>query len=204
VMHDEIGNIRLASPKSPELYELAAGLTVRDYRDFVRHQDRKKIVELIRARFIHRYLTPLISIPRGGRSGFATMAICCLMVEALQSFREGLGDTRGRSKACFRNFFRDDRSFAVTPQEAETFYDHIRCGILHQAETTGGWRILRKGSAAIDPKAKTINANLFAKTLTQSLNDYCESLASSPWSDPVWKNARTKLDAICANCSANK
>ncbi|MEH0153655.1 hypothetical protein V6R21_05875, partial [Limibacter armeniacum] len=78
---------------------------------------------------------------------------------------------------------------------------HIRCGILHQGETTGGWMINR------DPKkelleAKTINATKFADELDKKLNSYKEELEKSDWDSEVWDNFRTKMRAVIKNCQS--
>jgi hypothetical protein len=190
--------------KGAERFELAKGFTVADYRACELAGDRPAIARLIRRRFSERYLEPLASIPRENKSGFLTMAICCLMIEALQSFREGRehNKARGASQDCFERFFSDTPSFSLSPEAARDFYKHIRCGILHQAETLDGWRILRKGSLAVDLETKTINANLFVKALADSLDHYCAILEQSSWTSPLWQNARKKLEAICRNCVA--
>jgi len=46
---------------------------------------------MVRLRFAERYLDPILDSPK--RHGFAMMAICCLMVEALESFRNGWSKT---------------------------------------------------------------------------------------------------------------
>lgn len=70
--------------------------------------------------------------------------------------------------------------------------------ILHQAESTGGWRVLRSG-ARFDAVARTVNAAKFIKTLRRELKDYSSALATSEWEDLIARHARTKLDAICRN-----
>jgi hypothetical protein len=83
------------------------------------------------------------------------------------------------------------------------FYLHVRCGILHQAETTGGWRIRRgKGGLLFDAATKTLNANAFIQALSQSLEGYCRRLEAALWEDPLWINATAKLDGISDQCSA--
>lgn len=45
-------------------------------------------------------------------------------------------------------------------KNSDWFFTDIRCGILHQAETRGGWKIQRKGTL-LDDHNKTMNATVF-------------------------------------------
>lgn len=131
------------------------------------------------------------------------MAIACLMIEAFQSLRTGLLDTRGRSKDVFVEFFEAERdSFAELAEHAERFYINIRCGILHQAETNGGWRIRRTGHL-FNLESRTINAAHFIRKLKKILRNFCSTLAKSEWDSDRWTRVRKKLDHICANCGPN-
>lgn len=77
---------------------LSSSVTIAKYREFEATKDRVEISKFIRQRFSERYITPL----RGSRKhGFCTMAISCLMIEALESFWQGWPDTRNHSKKSF-------------------------------------------------------------------------------------------------------
>ena len=133
------------------------------------------------------------------------MAISCLMIEAFESFRQGWVSSDGQSKAAFCFFFDGAGVFAELRGHAQQFYKNVRCGILHQAETTGGWTITRRGRL-FDPDTLTINAALFLKNLQRVVDEFCDGLRTSDWNSAQWKNVRKKMDAICANCrkSPNK
>jgi hypothetical protein len=178
---------------------LSNSASVRDYRDFERQRDRAKIADLIRGRFTERYITP-IEAARDKKHGFCTMAISCLMIEALESFRQGWQNTRGagRCECAFRSFFQRHDEFREIP--ADSFYQHVRCGILHQAETTGGWRIVRKGPI-FDSSSLTLNATKFHRALGDILNAYCSELAKEKWESQLWDACRKKMNAVIKNCS---
>jgi hypothetical protein len=176
--------------------ELARGVTLSQYRGLEAARDRKAIAGLIRNRFSQRYLAPVLA--RGNvKHGFATMAIGCLMVEALESFRQGWPDTRGKSKLAFSLFFASHGEFAAFRSCAAIFWTDVRCGILHQAETRGRWRIRRAGPL-LNSRERTVNATAFTRALARALRVYCHTLATADWDDPVWKNCRKKMNAICA------
>lgn len=74
--------------------------------------------------------------------GFAILGLCCLLIETLALFRGLKGKDGERFVAFLRrpsfgNAFSD-------PAVAQAFWEGIRCGILHQAETRK-WLIRRRG-----------------------------------------------------------
>ena len=122
------------------------------------------------------------------------------MIEALESFRQGWENSDRRSKDAFKLFFEASTQLAEFRGCADEFYKHVRCGILHQAETTGGWRIIRKG-LLFDSSSLTINASKFMRSLEQELAHICDILESADWNSEEWNRVRTKLYAICRNFS---
>jgi hypothetical protein len=177
---------------------LSSSVTVAAYRKFEKIGDRTAIARFLKQRFSERFVFPIVAA-REHKHGFCTMAICCLMVETLESFWQGWPETPPQKGAStFKEFFKRTSKLAVFQNVSIDFYKHIRCGILHQAETTGGWRIRRDGPL-LNPATKTINATTFHRVVTEALSDYCDLLENSEWSEPVWKNFRIKMDAICDN-----
>jgi hypothetical protein len=179
----------------------STAITVRDYAGMVRVQDRALIAKLIRLRFSERYLDPALDNPK--RNGFAILAIGCLMVEALESFRNGWKKTSGAGggEVVFRGFFEAHDEFKDLRPVALEFYEHVRCGILHQAETTGNWRVLRTSPLFSESGGvRWLSASEFGKRLRAVLKRYTDDLANTDWKDPAWKKARKKLRSICRNC----
>lgn len=178
--------------------ELAKGFTVADYERERDAADRSAIAEAIRRRFTERYIMPVTADPNS-RHGFAIMAISCLMIEALESFRQGWETSDRRSKAAFCFFFDSPEAFRVFRGHAHSFYTHVRCGILHQAETTGGWKIRRTGPL-LASDGHSINATRFINSLKRSLDAFCDDLSKAPWNGSQWKKVRGKMNAICKHC----
>jgi hypothetical protein len=183
--------------------ELAKGFTVGDYLEAIAQDlpDRPRIAGAIHRRFVERYLAPISS--GEARHGFTMMAIACLMIEALESFRQGWPDTRPRGMGlrAFRSFFTAHEGFAPFREYAEDFYTGVRCGILHQAETTLRWRIIRTGKLlSIEGVFRTINAKKFVEALSAALDSYRDELITGTWQGPLWEALRTKMERVCANC----
>lgn len=147
-------------------FKLTKRVTVRDARTWMATADetsKSNLLELIKHRFINRYIIHLTHPDIDG--GFFKMAISCMMIETLESFKQGLANTRGRSEDMFVDFFESEQiAFPDFNKVSNYFYQNIRCGILHQAETTNAWRIHTSGPL-INIEERTINANDFVKAL---------------------------------------
>lgn len=182
----------------PEDTRLSKEITVKKYNDLVRNENWDALSGFISSRFKERYFDPVNSMPPGQKNGFMMMAICCLVIETLESFHQGIRDTNRQSRQAFRDFFDREASFSGFRQNGDWFYEKIRCGILHQAETCDGWRILRKGPL-LDHSKRTINATKFMEILHESVNAYAETLRKENSQIPRERFLK-KMKAICENC----
>lgn len=185
--------------RNVEDYLLTKNVTVRDLNNWMVQNDetsKNSIIDLILHRFENRYIKHVVSV----NSGFLKMAISCLMIEAFESFKQGIDDTTGKSQSMFRDFFRSEvLDFPDFKDIAKDFYSNVRCGILHQAETTNAWRILLCGPL-LDLNEKSINAELFVFALQKSLERYIDNLRAHGMETTIWLNAFSKLKSICKNC----
>jgi hypothetical protein len=179
---------------------LSTNYSVARYRQLVADADKSEIGKFVVERFTDRYITP-INAAGTKKNGFCTMAVSCLMIEALMSFIKGWLDTKSKSEKAFKKYFGRTDAFETLAQIAGEFYSHVRCGILHQAETTGGWHIRRDGPL-FDAQTLTINATRFHRAVEKSLTDYSRELEESDWDVEVWVNFRKKMKRVCENCSA--
>jgi hypothetical protein len=145
-------------------------------------------------RFDERYFNPVENSK--SKHGFATLAVACLVIEALESFYQGREDTRGESEKMFRDFFKRDAPLKVLGTGGDWFYRDIRCGILHQAETRGGWRVLRHGPL-LDTGARIINATKLLRELRRAVRTYADAVHHD---HAVWALFKKKMKAVCGNC----
>lgn len=181
-------------------------ITISNYNDFVLNQDKNAIADFIFQRLHSRYLKPFqfkdgIFIDQF-KNGFSIMANCCLLIETLQSFKNGWEDSANKSGLAFKQFLSTEPNFEVFKNKEKEFYTNIRCGILHQGETTGGWTINRAGTNLFDNKTLIVDSIVFAKELEKSLTNYCNKLESEKWDSETWDNFRTKMRRVISNCTA--
>lgn len=167
-------------------------------------EKKEEIADFIYDRHYARYIKPFEFdndvFRKEYKNGFAIMANCCLLIETVESFYRGW--PQSRNELNFLKFFTRENEFKdfATDDIPTQFYKHIRCGILHQGETTGGWRINRTSSELLDKSKKEINAFLFSERLKKSLENYRKALKTSDWNSSIWKNLREKMKSIIKNC----
>jgi len=178
---------------------LSSYVSVPRYLEMEKAKNAKGISAFIRQRFSERYVNPFDG--NKNKNGFIMMASACLMIEALESFWQGWKKSPNSALA-FCQFFHRNSRFASLRGYSQEFYTHIRCGIMHQGESTGGWHIRRDLSILFDSATKTIDATRFLKEMEGSLSDYCAALEAAAWDSGQWKNLRKKMKNVCANTKA--
>lgn len=177
--------------------KLSSTVTVTQYRELEQNNDRQALAQFVRDRFNERYFRPIESTPVADKHGFTIMAVCCLVIETLESFYQGKEDTKYHSKEMFDAFFKRDTPLNVFTGDGDWFYKDIRCGILHQSEARGGWRILRNGPL-LDLPTKRINATKFIKQLRKVVDIYANQIQRD---DALWAQFKKKMKAVCDNCA---
>ena len=192
----------------------ADAVTVAVYRGWELEADHgwSKKPDFIGRRLFERYIEPVRALDlhpdtKEKKNGFYIMAVSCLLIETLESFWEGWETTEphrdnrgnrvpGRSRDAFDRFFRRQARFGVF--DGSDFYKRVRCGILHQGETTSGWKILRSGP--LFDGNKTVNAVRFHNQLRSAIGDYVRELQTSAPGSQVRINFDQKMSAVIRNC----
>lgn len=100
------------------------------------------------------------------KSGFAIMTNCCLLIEVIATYFEGQNQIAKSGSEAFNAVFRKAQKYSNDLRDFENkpFYKNIRCGLLHQGETYGKFKIRRNGILFDEPNS-TINATLFCDNL---------------------------------------
>ena len=184
-------------------------VTIADYESMVKSKDKDGLASFVYNRLASRYLLPHryegTEYAEQYKNGFSMMASYCLLIETIQSFKNGWGTTDGNVGNAFRQFFLDSPHFTELETLANEFYKNVRCGILHQGETTNGWRITRIGGRKLyTASTKTLDAIRFSERLEKELATYTNKLRKSEWDSSEWDNFRVKMRAIIRNCGPNQ
>jgi len=166
------------------------------------------------ARIFLRYLNPIKILQENGTfqgEGFSIVAIQCTLIEFLESTIQGRlyryrrpGDPPlaaheySNSGELFVSFLSTRQPFArdFNPQLARAFYEGVRCGLLHEARTKGGWTIWAKSPAAqvVSAAPNIVYRDNFHAALLEFIDWYKGALPS----DKALQEAFIrKFDSLC-------
>jgi hypothetical protein len=171
-----------------ELY-LSPNFTKDDYINLgmsISSADAKwdKAIEIFEDRIKGRFLNvvrDLLEIENTNRNrffgySFSVMAINCLLIETLQQFYYGLNTTPKPNANAFIIFLTKSRHFNsdFNSNLARIFYEDIRCGILHQAQTKRNSQLTYHNNSMVEPihKGIRIDVKLFSIALLNEFEDY--------------------------------
>ena len=175
-----------------------------------------------------RYLNPIKRIQCMNRNigeGFAIVNLQCSLIETIESFYNGWiykypdylkkeelafcpwdSTKKISSEAIFISFFKE-RELFKNGIEGHDFYIRIRCGLLHETQTKGGWIIKRK-SLNKDVfyeqvgNRKIIYRNNFQKALEKVIQEYKMAIIKGGAYDELNRvelreNFKAKFEHIC-------
>jgi hypothetical protein len=129
------------------------------------------------------------------KNGFIQLAACSLLIETFAAYLTGENETpRGKSNSRFKKVFLYAESKNNNLQAFKgnnLFYEIIRCGLLHQGETKGKYRITRKGLKLLEDDV--IDAYIFHKSLKELLMNYKNDLCNMKWDSEMWDSCRQKI-----------
>lgn len=163
--------------------------------------DWQTAVRILKDRLNARFFDAVEAIDRQDFAGFAVLALDCLLIETLQQFREGADETPRRKGEQYFVDFLGTAPFSAyfSKATAAIFYDHFRCGILHQAEIKASSRVWRVGPLVAptpDGKGIIINRRVFHSTLRKAFAAYLHTLRNR--SDAaLCQNFVKKMGFIC-------
>lgn len=178
-------------------------VTVADYKAWRGEGEggKDKVAEFFRERMRERYIEPLLALDSDEKNGFSIMAVSCLMIETYETFQQGWPSSDNKSALAFCRFFDREDLFRDFRGHAQQFYKNVRCGILHQGETTGGWQITRANSKPLfDAGTHTVHATKFHALLAKVMDRYRDDLDANLLTSEIWRHFLTKMKATIDNC----
>ncbi|CEI72916.1 hypothetical protein [Romboutsia hominis] len=141
------------------------------------HEEWNIAIDIFDDRIRGRYLNVIESMIRNNninRDGFAIMALNCLLIETLLQFKRGWNETRGSNKQAYTNFLLEEfPSHFSSPLLAEIFYTHIRCGILHSAQTKKGSKLTFNKSYVVSFDENNLSVDV--ENITIMINTYYDN-----------------------------
>lgn len=189
--------------------EIAPQKYVRDWKsirpmlDSADAQEWVEAIAILEARITSRFLRPIAAIEKIGYSGFAIMTLDCLLIDTIQSFREGRQDGSEESTATsFKKFLTKSRHFRqyFQAQDAKSFFSNVRCGLMHDGETRSGWRVRTDTSELLsrDPASRDriVNRKLFHQGILREFADLIDELRRGETLN-LRKNFLKRMDGIC-------
>jgi len=195
--------------------DLASGFTVARYHELrpkltstaPDESDWQEVLNAVERRIQERFLEPIDTLARAFTQdnativpGFAILALDCLLIDTIQSFREGRISTGDVSPAqSFKTFLSSPGFAEFNKKDRDDFFHYVRNGILHNGETRGGWKIRIDPSAIIerDPATQTrkINRELFHNAVKAECDQLLTTLRAGK--DPTAReHFLRRMDAI--------
>ena len=206
-----------------ESIEVAPGKTAEDWwalRPSLLRRDegawRIAAEKFFLGRLTERYLRPveiLRDVGQWSGEGFAILTILCGIVEFLESTVQGVNYCHAgegppgvheysSSSKLFTSFLTERPPFAekFDDELAAQFYAHIRCGLLHEARTKGGWRIHAKSPnrSLVDRTERIVFRDDFLSALQDFVSSYSATLRIDPGQQDAFIR---KFDAFCKDGS---
>lgn len=185
--------------------KISPSFTASDWHSisFKSDRDWKCAIGIFAERTRERFLRPIGQIEDCQFSGFAVMALDCLLIEMLQQFRAGVNRTpSGKSKDFFESFL-TETSFGkhFDKRMAGLFYRQIRCGILHQAELRGSSKIVYNDHDKLvrysdDDRGLIVNRKKFHRQLLSEFDCFLVDLNDQSNTD-LRSKFKKKMKSIC-------
>lgn len=186
--------------------------TVEDWRRAKQDEDWDKMIQMFWDRVNGRYLAFINQMNKQPYSGFAIMTLGCALIETLHQFYKGIKSSNESICDCGHHMnnsdfyiqFLTESSFIFknhfkNKKHAAAFYNHFRCGLIHQAETKSDSKIRRKkGDLLLEPTKNglLVYRETFADLLKQEVENYILHLKSNDV--PNLRDQFTKkMDYIC-------
>lgn len=204
--YDERKALEIAPGKTSQHWKELSGLLRKEPTQELWDQ---AITDFFKGRLDVRYIKPMRVLTENGSrrgEGFAIVTLQCALIEFLAAMRSGkryeygakeTDLVYGSSKKLFIEFLEQVRPFAAwfAGKGATNFYSSVRCGLLHEARTNGGWRIRFDGTPTIDAQ----NYIVYRESLRRALSAYVEAYVADVRREPAVQRAFiSKFDDIAA------
>jgi hypothetical protein len=127
--------------KNSRPLKLSPEYTEKNWNDaFDGCEDWDTAINIVEDRIKGRWLDSAECLLDEPHSGFAIIALDCIVLESLWGFMNGKAVPHGKEQQVYQEIL-TGKSFGLSPDLSENFRDQVRNGIMHDAETRKRWLI---------------------------------------------------------------
>ena len=168
--------------------------------DSIHAEDWSKAADIVEDRIKGRFVRWIGSMVNQKFSGFAVIALDCLLIETMVGFMTG---QPSKGPDSFLTGKLTEGCLHFTSEEARLFRENVRNGIIHDAETRRRW-IIRVGDAdgpilTKDGKKVSLNRNAFHKAVTRELDEWLTKVRNGD--KTLRNNMRLRMEQIVSKHS---
>jgi hypothetical protein len=121
--------------------KLSPRYTEKHWNDaFAGGEDWDTAINIVQDRIKGRWLDSADRLLDEPHSGFAIIALDCIVLESVWGFMNGKAVPHGKEQQVYQELL-TGRAFGLSPELSEKFRDLVRNGIMHDAETRNQWLI---------------------------------------------------------------
>lgn len=140
-------------------------------------------INIFRERIYGRFINQIELLNNNAeRNGFASMALCCLLIDTMYKFEHGSIATNYNEIKYEEMLMKYMNDVFISLDVARAFYKGIRCGILHSGETQSGCMLSVTCNHIIEVQGNGLNTKInvnvidFSNRVIQYINDYTNRL----------------------------
>ena len=146
-------------------------------------EDWNIAINIFRERIYGRFINQIELLNNNAeRNGFASMALCCLLIDTMYKFEHGSIATNYNEVKYEEMLMTHLGDVFFSLDVARAFYVGIRCGILHAGETQNGCMLSVTSNRIIEVRGCGLNTKInvnvidFSNRVIEYINEYINRL----------------------------
>lgn len=160
--------------------------------------DWGKAIDIVEDRIEGRWLRWIDEICKHRFSGFAVLALDCIVLESMWGFMHGEAAPRRGEQQVYRDILTGS-AFGWSAAQSEDFRLFVRNGVMHDAETRSGWVVEKMipKDAIVKQNARgqyVLNRTKFHEALRSVFEAWIEKLRAGD--EDLRKNMRNRMKKI--------